>query len=305
MAGILMIVTAQRKSRALLLRRAGSMVLILLTFAADTLVLLEVSRGAITLGLAGLLHLALLAASGLAIASVRPPDFTPYLLSLSFAIVTGPAGLVLGLALSGIARVSHDRQRIVGRWKSWATQDITNDGSIQLAERIESGRALRPSRPERGLLAEIMKGGNFAEKQWLLGVVAQKYHTDFRPTLEQALRDTEPGLRVQAAAIRARLSDRVALELRHLLEIASADPDDAATASAEADRMIDCLRSTLLDPSEARRLRAAAISYCQNALAAFGSPPTLKEQLIQLHWDGRHYHAAFADSSYDDALRPA
>jgi hypothetical protein len=97
----------------------------------------------------------------------------------------------------------------------------------------------------------------------------------------------------------------MASELRHLLEIASADPFDAESASAEADRMIDCLRSTFLDPSEARRLRAAAISYCQKALVAFGSQPALKEQLIQLHWDGRHYYAAFTDFSNEDLARPA
>jgi hypothetical protein len=260
--------------------------------AAETFLLLEAMAGRLSVGSAILLHVAVLSAACLALIAIAPQDLAPHLLAISLATIAGPVGLIAGLVLCGAARRTGAPNLLADRWSAWASGDLTLDAGAQLAERIESGRALRLSHPQRGQVPQIMNAGSFAEKQWLLGIVAQKFHVDFKPTLDAALRDIDPGLRVQAAAIRSRLNDRAKSELRELLEIAADCSDEADTVEAGAVRMVACLSSDLLDAAEARRLRAAAVSYCEAGLLDPSHSPVLKGCLARLRWDGGDYVGA-------------
>jgi hypothetical protein len=253
--------------------------------------LLEAAEGRLSASTAILTHIAVLGFSLLAIANIAPRDLTPYLLAISLAAIAGPAGLIAGVAVYLLAHAG-EPSALSSRWISWAANDFEFDAGAKLAERIESGRALRLSHPQCGTVPQIMGVGSFAEKQWLLGIVAQKYHDDFKPTLDAALRDSDPGLRVQAAAIRARLNDRAKAELGALLEIAAGGSTDPDTAAASVSRMIACLHSDLLDASEAKRLRAAAASYCEARLRENRHSAALESSLSRLRWDGGDYIGA-------------
>ncbi|HEX2839979.1 hypothetical protein [Hyphomicrobium sp.] len=262
------------------------------TFAADTAVLMKALEGTLSLSSAVLLHLAVLCAAALAISRVMPDDQTLPVLCFSFAVFSGPVGMVAGMILVAGAWFSGSGARLLERWSDWSNGGGAFDSSMLLAESIDNGRAVRTSRPARRLFPHIMACGSFTEKQWLLGIVAQKYHADYGPALDAALSDTEPGLRVQAAAVRARLNDRIKAEYNDILRTAGGTAAQVSAATALAARTVHCLKSNLLDPSEARRLREAVLRHCQRAAGLHEHSPRLEEQIRWLLWNGGHYEAA-------------
>ncbi len=289
------------------LQEAGlwSFCVLFAALAADTAVLMEALEGTLSLSSAIFLHLGVLGAAALAMLRVMPDDQTLPVLSLCLAVFSGPIGILAGMALVVLAWLAGGRTRIIQRWNDWSKRDAAFDSSMLLSECIESGRALRASRPARRLFSEIMARGGFAEKQWLLGIVAKKYHADYGPSLDAALSDAEPGLRVQAAAVRARLNDNVKAEFKDILRAASGTATDTMPATALATRTIDCLKSKLLDSSEARRLREAVLRHCQSAAAIDGCSPRLEEQIRWLLWNGGNYEAALDWHPNDDERRLA
>lgn len=273
-------------------------------FAADTAVLMEALEGTLSLSSAILLHLAVLCTAVLAMSRVMPDDQTLPVLSLSFAVFSGPVGMIAGMALVVGAWFSGSGARLLERWTDWSSRGATFDSSMLLAESIDNGRALRASQPVRRLFPDVMARGSFDEKQWLLGIVAQKYHADYGPALDAALSDAEPGLRVQAAAVRARLNDRIKAEYKDILRTAGGTIPQVPAATALAARTIHCLKSNLLDPSEARRLREAVLQHCQRAAELHEHSSRLEEQIRWLLWSGGQYEAALDWNPGDVRSRP-
>jgi hypothetical protein len=110
-----------------------------------------------------------------------------------------------------------------------------------------------------GMLA---KYGSLKEKQALLGVIALKYHPDFFPCLQMALRDEEPTVRAQAAAVYARLQSRYRGLLHEITgrirqeHGGMSGGDELPAHDEECLRILqECVESGFLDSMESKQAR--------------------------------------------------
>ncbi|MEA1832372.1 hypothetical protein U8607_09770 [Methylobacterium durans] len=193
-------------------------------------------------------------------------DLTLYVIALLLTASTGPVGaaatLVLYLVLARIPVSEHELE-------SWYRQ-ISGVGeanpAVALHAQILDGRARRPSRRSIDHFPSVLEGG-LGQQQALLGLIGLSYHPDYRPLLGQALRSTEPSIRVHAAAVSVKLRARARLEFQKT----RAEGRRPATATALVAQAADLARLAnggFLDETDARSARESAASLCEEALAA-------------------------------------
>lgn len=254
-----------------------------------TLALLHVLAG---WGLAATLlgHLLIVGSAGrwlLATAGHRS-DVTPAALIVLATAVSGPIGALLGLAYVYASRPPDEQGPLLAEWYGRIALGAEIDPVAKLCDDVACGRSMNLAAPPPLPFLAVMTGGSIADQQTALGLIARRFHPDYLPALGVALRSPEPVVRVQAAAVVARVRDELSLRVKERLSEASrADGGDVRRrALAELEK---CVASGLLDEGDRRRaeelLAAPGAQHASltGALAAadrHAAQPRLEQELL-------------------------
>lgn len=192
-------------------------------------------------------------------------DLTIAALITLVVAASGPAGA--GAALAAMTFVNHAGAGpdVLSAWYARLSNASGADLSTVLTDRVMAGRVIDTEAVTPVHFEEVIANGTLAERQAALGLIARHFHTDFTAALEQALRSSEPVVRVQAAAVvarvRADLKTRVKALLSHSLETA---PAQTLADAAELARLSQC---SLVDRAEAALCRKAGVEKLNAILA--------------------------------------
>lgn len=178
------------------------------------------------------------------------------LLALMVAMA-GPFAALGGLLLGWVARQGPDD---VGRLEAWYDRisfSTEVSSTTKLSDRISTGRVADLTGDMPTSFLGVLATGSIHEQQVVLGLIARHFHPDYLPTLQMALVSEEPIIRVQAAAVAAKVRGELSHRTDTLLR-AAADPtlpaEEALRRIAEAER---CVGSGLMEETDA--LRATAV----------------------------------------------
>lgn len=177
---------------------AGQGIVVLLAFSAD------VPLSAVILVHAGVVALmSYILLSGRRGEEDRALAITILLLNA----IGGPAGALATLAALPFAGNVASTRDVRRDWYERLARAGRPSHVTQLYERIISGRTQRlDMQPPRDFL-KVIAQGTLDERQRALGLVARHFHPDYTPVLDAALRSGEPVVRVQAAAVVARVRE--------------------------------------------------------------------------------------------------
>ena len=205
-----------------------------------------------------ILHFGIVGVAARWLLKEQPPanDVTARALILLATAAAGPVGVLAGLLFTLAVPQSPTASPLLDDWYRRIALSSELDPVTELCDNVASGRTMNLASPAPQPFLSVMVSGAIAEQQMALGLIARRFHLDYLPALTRALRSPEPVIRVQAAAVVARIRDRLrAVVAARLAEFdVNARPDDAATALSE---LAKAAQSGLLD--EADRLHIEAL----------------------------------------------
>ena len=234
---------------------AGEAVVVLLSFSQDVPALLPL-----------ILHIAVVAAVAFVLLAGRDPGSDPTVsyTMLLLTAVAGPAGAAASLCALPFVGHAGAGPDVLEAWYD----RLSSAGGVlperALHDRIAAGRVLDCEAPPPRNFLDVITTGTLHDKQEALGLMARTFHTDFAPALQAALRSPEPVVRVQAAAVVARV--RADLKGRIKALIAQERSVPAARAVNAATELMRYASCTLVDRADQERCRAAASRLLQAAL---------------------------------------
>ena len=230
--------------------------------AAEAIVVLLAFSADVTLHLTLLVHVVASAIVGLILFYGRPREDDLTIAALIFLVVAvaGPAGAIA--SLTALAFVDHAGAgpEVLHAWYARLAQAGGSDPATELNDRITAGRVLQTEAPAPHTFENIIADGTLAERQAALGLRARHFHTDFAPALEAALRSPEPVVRVQAAAVVARIRADLKTRIKAMV---------AAPFNLEIEDAAELLRLSacpLVDRQEGEKCRKAANEVLKIAL---------------------------------------
>jgi hypothetical protein len=168
--------------------------------------------------------------------------------------VAGPFGAIGGLLIDWL---SQQRAEHIDRLQFWYDRialSTQSDAVTQLSDHVAMGRAVDLGAPAPLSFAGLIETGTIAEKQSILGLIARRFHPDYLPTIKAALISPEPVIRVQAAAVAARIRGDLGPLTKRLLATAEADRTQAGEAVVLADQVRQCVTSGLMEEKDVDRL---------------------------------------------------
>lgn len=185
---------------------AGELALVLAGAAGAPLAVLLAGHVALIVGAAAFL-----------LGGDRGRDLTAPLAILVAVISGGPVGAVVALAaLVWLARPALPSD-LLADWYRRIGFTKRVDAETRLAERIAAGRVIDTAAPPPPAFEAVMRAGALEERQRALGLVARFFHPGYLPTLKVALASEEPVVRVQAAAVAARVRPQLAAHVARLI----------------------------------------------------------------------------------------
>jgi polysaccharide biosynthesis protein PelE len=228
------------------------------------------------------------------------------LLALSTAAL-GPVGVIgacaLALLLHGFARADA-RSR-----PSWSSLR-GDDDDAQPFERAEANVEATLGRHAAVVpFADVLAQGTPDQKQEMVSVIAANFQPSFARALRAAMNDTEPAVRMMAAAAAARIESRF-LDASMALETQWADEPGNAHRALELARHYDAFAATdLLDESRADEARSRALEMYQLAARDLPRDTSIAQATVRLLLKlGREeeaiglYHQRMEDGSAPPAL---
>lgn len=178
------------------------------------------------------------------------------LLAVVGMLATGPFGAACALTMPFLTRRSGEREVLLPGWYRRIALSSEQSEFTRLSDRIAIGRAANLAAPLPLPFVELFTSGSVAEQQAALGLIARDFHPGYLPVLKVALDSSEPVIRVQAAAVAARVRGQLNEQVVKLFDRA-ADPllnaSDAVDLAADLKSSID---SGLLEVQQ----QSAAIS---------------------------------------------
>ncbi len=251
--------------------RAADRPAALLALAAETGILWLILPGQLSLAMALVCHVVVLAGLCLRMAQSQRAgrDTGAALLLIPAVAITGPFGALGGLLVGWLSRQGVEDQDRLQRWYGRIALSTETSPMSRLSDHIMSGRALDPRLAPPTPFAALIVTGTIAEKQSILGLIARKFHPEYLPALQVALISDEPVIRVQAAAVAAKIrGDLAGLVDRLLTEAASAEtsPDALVRATHEA-RL--CAQSGLMEDKDKVRTERLIEELLARTVAQF------------------------------------
>lgn len=181
---------------------------------------------------------------------------TPMLQVMAVAIA-GPFGALGGLLIDWLSVQGQEHRDRLQRWYERISLSIDTDDVTKLSDRVVVGRTMDLGGPAPQPFARLIEHGSVGEKQAVLGIVARRFHPHYLSALKLALVSDEPVIRVQAAAVAARVRGSLGEEVERLLALLEQKP--AAAEMLRLAREIDlCVASGLLEEKQNVRATAAA-----------------------------------------------
>lgn len=178
----------------------------------------------------------------------------PLVLTLA-TLVAGPIGAVLSLMLLPFAGLRPAKAALLDAWYRRIAEAASVDQAARVAADVATGRAIDISAPVPRAFADVMESGTLAERQTALGLIARKFHPEYSAALDTALKSPEPVVRVQAAAVAAKVRRELQARVQALTDEAGKGDAQPGRAAAIAAELAAGLGSGLLDENE--RIRAA------------------------------------------------
>lgn len=249
---------------------------------ADLLTGLAMVRGELGAGAALAIHLSLVTAIVAIAFRLWAADPAIAVIGGFAMLTTGPAGvLAAGLAWLRLRTSAGSRDGVPAQVRRIPSRD-DGDVAAQISDAISEGRAARPASRPPAAFHRVVEEGTFDEGQALLGLIGLRYHPDYFPLLQKALKSRRSGLRVQAAAVHTKLRAHYAERLRHTLAQPHAAATDETGAAAVLKELGTCIASGFLDPSESKaaseNARAIALALAQRGDAL---PSALRRLVIE------------------------
>ena len=251
---------AKASARPALVAPAGLTLLVLsIAGLMEAALMTAAARGLLSGSLVLALHLGLTAAAA---ALLRRPILTGddggvALLGVLATLATGPFGAMGALVLTSLVRRNAGTEARLAGWYERIALSASQDDFTQLSDRVAIGRAANLAAPPPSAFMDLFRSGPIAQQQSALGLIARAFHPGYLPVLKIALDSPEPVIRVQAAAVAARvrtlLQTRIASQIRR-----AANPSIAAAEAIAISSELDAaIASGLLE--ESGRIAAASV----------------------------------------------
>lgn len=179
--------------------------------------------------------------------------------------VAGPAGAAAALAAFTFEGSAGAGPKVLKRWYARLTGAGKPSPEAVIFDRIASGRVPNLDAPAPKNFLEVVNNGSLEERQKALGLIARRFHPDYTPVLEAALNSPEPVVRVQAAAVVARVRDN----LKATIKLLTGSNETLTVAGAiERAALLQALAKCNLVSSQSQTsCRETALRILQNAMS--------------------------------------
>ena len=127
------------------------------------------------------------------------------LLAIVGILATGPVGAFCALLMPILTRRNTTSEALLPHWYKRIALSAEQDAFTRLSDRVAIGRAANLAAPLPQPFVDLFQSGPIAEQQTALGLIARGFHPGYLPVLKAALASPEPVIRVQAAAVAARI----------------------------------------------------------------------------------------------------
>jgi hypothetical protein len=145
-------------------------------------------------------------------------------LLLAFVVlVAGPLGAFGGLIIGWLSRPERGSVERLSAWYDRISFSTELSATTRRSDRILTGRVANLDAAMPQSFLGVLQSGSVRDKQTILGLIARRFHPDYLPVLNMALVSEEPVIRVQAAAVAAKIRMRLAERTEAALA-AAADP---------------------------------------------------------------------------------
>lgn len=122
---------------------------------------------------------------------------------------------------------------------------VATDAATRLADSLRDGRRRRDRSPPPSF-ADAFASGDVPLQQRMIGAISRRYRPEMREALSRALASDVPAIRVQAAAVHARLRGRFEAAAKAMLD-AGAAPDAREAADVAGSGFLNpAVRTALL-----------------------------------------------------------
>lgn len=199
-------------------------------------------------------------------------DLTGPALLLVATLATGPLGALGLLVLMPFLSRPPQPSELLDAWYERISVSTDVDPALRLANIVAAKRSIDPHAPAPQSFETLMQRGSLAERQSALGLIARKFEPEYAPALRVALRSPEPVVRVQAAAVAARLRGDLKRKLAVALDKVPGAAGNAKASRPLAAEIQGLLAAGLLDDGDAGRA-SAALAQLEDARGS--AAPTL------------------------------
>lgn len=148
-------------------------------------------------------------------------DLTAPLFTLIAVSAAGPVGALVSVAALALLRRPVLHSDLLAAWYHRISHSVTVDPQTQLSDRIASGRVMDARAPAPDALIAVVASGTLEQRQAALGLIARFFHPNYLDALAAALKSDVPVIRVQAAAVAARIRPRLAEQVASWLATAT------------------------------------------------------------------------------------
>lgn len=190
------------------------------------------------------------------------------LLHALMATVMGPAGSAGCFLCCVLELAFRPHARPFSEWfESIFPEDEVHDQDAFLELLGSSEDPLRNSMRITSF-RDTMAAGTIEQKQALLGLIARRFSPPFAPALQQALRDSVPAIRVQAASAVASIEARYTQRTQHLSQRAAKSGGKAEDVMALARHLEEFADSGIAEHARTDDARKAALASYNQLLAS-------------------------------------
>lgn len=189
----------------------------------------------------------------------------PILVRVILLILFGPLGGPALMIAAPAAPAS--RRKEAGPAPATASRTAGPVSADDIYDRIVQGRRHPLPRSPLCSLLQTFAAGSFPQQQEAIAAMSRAYHPDMRPALSAALASPTPAIRVQAAAVYAKLRRTYETRAKELLGSGrSADPPCGPGLAAEC---LTVAESGFVDPETVRALKdvSARLAVSSRSLA--------------------------------------
>ncbi len=179
-------------------------------------------------------------------------------------LVSGPVGALASLVALAFLDHAGAGPDVLEAWYTRLAGSAHSDPPTELSDRVIAGRVMASTAPPPVSYEEVIASGTLGQCQAALGLMARRFHTDYTPALEAALRSREPVVRVQAAAVVSRVRMNLKSRIKKLTSPRARTSAQRVAAAAELARLSGC---AFVDRADAARCREAAADALGVALA--------------------------------------